>query len=92
MGNLLDILDFVVLLLIVVLALRTVWNKQTSGSGSLALSICTLVVAAIFAIVSYSAYMGIVEVSSSMTRGFFLVVLLILAALLRISWSDKSVA
>jgi hypothetical protein len=92
MTTLLDILDFVVLLLLVVIALRAVWNGLSRGSGSLILSICTLFFSILFAIVSFTVYMGLVRVSSSLTQGIFLVILLIMAALLRSSWAAKSVA
>jgi len=92
MGTLLSILDFVVLLLLVLLVPRTVWKELPRGSGSLVLSICVSLVLIVFAIVSFSSYLGLVEVSSSLTRGIFLVILLGMAALLRLSWVSKPVA
>ena len=44
MGTLLSIADFVVLLLLVVLVLRTMWRELPRDSGSLVLSICVSVV------------------------------------------------
>jgi hypothetical protein len=87
MGTLLGIVDFVVLLLLVVLILRTVWKEQPQGSGSLLLSICVALALIVFATVSFAAYLGLVEVSSSLTRGIFLVILLVMAGLLRLPWS-----
>jgi len=92
MGTLLSIADFVVLLLLVVLVLRTMWRELPRDSGSLVLSICVSVVLIDFAIVSFSAYIGLVEVSSSLTQGIFLVVLLVMAALIRLSWTAKPIA
>ena len=92
MGTLLSIADFVVLLLLVVLVLRTMWRELPRDSGSLVLSICVSVVLLVFAIVSFSAYIGLVEVSSLLTQGIFLVVLLVMAALIRLSWTAKPIA
>jgi hypothetical protein len=92
METLLSIADFVVLLLLVVLVLRTMWRELPRDSGSLVLSICVSVVLIDFAIVSFSAYIGLVEVSSSLTQGIFLVVLLVMAAVIRLSWTAKPIA
>jgi hypothetical protein len=92
MGTLLSIADFVVLLLLVVLVLRAMWRELPRDSGSLVLSICVSVVLLVFAIVSFSAYIGLVEVSSLLTQGIFLVVLLVMAALIRLSWTAKPIA
>ena len=92
MGTLLSILDLLVLILLVLSVLRVVWIELQPGSGSLALSICVGLALAIFATVSLSAYMGLVDVSSALTRGVFLVVLLVMAALLRFAWSGKPLA
>jgi hypothetical protein len=91
MGTLLAILDFVVLLPLVVLVPLTVWKELQRGAGSLVLSICVSLVLIVFAIVSFSSYLGLVEVSSSGTRGIFLVILLGMAAILRLSWVSKPV-
>jgi hypothetical protein len=92
MGTLLSILDFVVLLLLVVLVLFTVWRELSRGSGSLVLSICVSLVLIIFGTVSFAAYLGLVEVSSLLTRVIFLVVLLGMAGLLRLAWAGKPAA
>jgi hypothetical protein len=92
MGTLLNILDFLVVCLLVLSVLRVVWKELQPGSGSLILSICLALVLAIFAIVSLTAYMGLVDVSSTFTRAIFLLILLVMAALLRSAWSSKTVA
>ena len=92
MGTLLGILDLIVLLVLVVLIIRTVWKEQPQGSGSLLLSIFIALALIVFAIVSFAAYLGLVEVSSSLTRGIFLLILLGLAALLRLAWAGKPAA
>jgi hypothetical protein len=92
MSSLLSILDFVVLLLLIVLVSRTVWKGRQHGSGSLILSVFTAVALIVFAIVSFSSYLGLVEVSSALTRGIFLVILIVLAALLRLTWSANPAA
>ena len=89
MGTLLGIVDFIVLLLLVVQVPRTVWKEQPQGFGSRLLSIFIALALIVFAIVSFAAFFGLVEVSSSLTRGIFLVVLLGMAALLRLSWVGK---
>lgn len=89
MATLLGAVDFVVLLLLVVLTLRMVWQKQPAGSGSLILSVFVALALIVFATVSFAAYLGLVEVSSSLTRGIFLVILLALAGLLRLPWGQS---
>lgn len=89
MDTLLDIVDFVVLLLLIVHITRTVWKEQLQGNGSLLLTICIALASAIFAIVSYTSYMGLVAVSSSLTRVIFLVFLLAMVVVVRLSWTSK---
>ena len=91
MGTLLGILDFIVLLLLVVQVPRTVWKEQPYSFGSLLLSIFIALALIVFAMVSSAAFLGLVETSSSLTRGILLVVLLGIAALLRFSWAGKPV-
>jgi hypothetical protein len=89
MGTLLMILDFIVLLLLVVQLPRTVWKEQPQGVGSLLLSIFIALAVIVFAIVSFGAFLGLVAGSSSLMRGIFLLVLLGIAAVLRLSWGGK---
>jgi cytochrome c biogenesis factor len=90
MGTLLGIVDFIVLLLLVVHVPRTVWKEQPQGFGSLLLSIFIALALVVFAIVSFAAFLGLVQASSSLMRGIYLVVLLGMAAVLRLSWMGKS--
>ena len=92
MGTLLSIVDFLVLLLLVLSVLRLVWNKLQAVSGSLVLAICLACALAVVTIVSLSAYIGLVAVSSTLTQGIFLLILLVMAALLRFAWTGKTAA
>jgi hypothetical protein len=87
MGTLLDIFDFIVLLLLFVHLSRAVWR----GSGSMLLTIFISLAAIIFVIVSYTSYLGLVGVLSLLMQGVLLVVLLAMAALVALSWTSKSV-
>lgn len=89
MNTLLSILDFVVLLLLVALVPRTVWKEHPQGTGSLVLSIFIALAVIVFGIVSFSAYLGLIDVSSSLTHGIFVLVLLGMAGLLHLSWRAK---
>jgi len=92
MGTLLGILDFIVLLLLVVQIPRTVWKEQPQGFGSQLLSVFIALAVIVFAIVSFAAFLGLVEASSSLMRGIYLLVLLGMAAVLRLSWVGKQAA
>jgi len=91
MGTLLGIVDFIVLLLLVVQVPRTVWKEQPHDFGSLLLSIFIALALIVFAIVSFAAFLGLVQASSSLMRGIYLLVLLGMAAVLRLSWVGKPV-
>lgn len=92
MNTLLSILDFVVLLLLVISIPRIVLKELRQAAGSMLLTICVLAVLIVFAIVSLSAYVGLIGVSSALTRGIFLVILLLMLAMLRFAWSSKAPA
>jgi cytochrome c biogenesis factor len=91
METLLGIVDFIVLLLLVVQIPRMVWKEQPHDIGSLLLSIFIALALIIFATVSFAAFLGLVQASSSLMRGIYLVVLLGMAAVLRLSWMGKPV-
>ena len=91
MGTLLGIVDFIVLLLLVVQVPRTVWKEQPHDFGSLLLSIFIALALIVFAIVSFAAFLGLVQASSSLMRGIYLLVLLGMAAVLRLSCVGKPV-
>ena len=88
MGTLVSIADFIVLLLFVVYIPRVVRRD----SGSLLLSTLIALAVVIFAIVSFTATAGLIAATSSLTRGIVLVVLLGMAALVRLSEASKPVA
>jgi hypothetical protein len=88
MGTLVSIVDSIVLLLFVVYIPRLVRRE----SGSLLLSTLIALAVVIFAIVSFTANVGLIAATSSLTRGIVLVVLLGMAALVRLSETSKPVA
>jgi hypothetical protein len=88
MGTLISIVDSIVLLLFVVYIPRVVRRD----SGSLLLSILIALAVVIFAMVSFVANAGLIAATSSLTRGIVLVVLLGMAALVRLSEASKPVA
>lgn len=92
MNTLLGILDFVVLLLLVISIPRIVLKELRQAAGSMLLTICVLAVLIVFAVVSLSAYVGLIGVSSGLTRGIFLVILLLMLGTLRFAWSGKPAA
>jgi hypothetical protein len=92
MGTLLGILDFIVLLLIVASALRALRKERPEGSASLVLSLCVALALIVFGTVSITAYLGLVEVVSSLTHVIFLVILLVMAAIISQSWSGEPAA
>jgi len=89
MRTLLDILDFVVLLLLVIHAARRVRGEQPQDRGSLVLSIFVALALIVFAYVSLTAYVGLVGDSSLPTQVIFLVILLLMAAVIRSSWANR---
>jgi hypothetical protein len=92
MSTLLAIVDVIVLVLLVVHVLGRVKKESPQGSGSMLLTICVAVVAIVFAIISFAAYLGLVAASSTMTQVIFLIVLLAMAGILLTSFSSKPVA
>ncbi len=91
MGTLLNVLDFLVLLLLVIQVIRTVSKGQSRDSGSLLLTVCVAVVLIVFATVSFAVYMGLVAVSSSLTQGIFLVILIAMAGIIGVTSKIKAV-
>jgi hypothetical protein len=88
MGTFVSIVDLIVLLLFVAYIPRIVKRY----SGSLVLSIFIAAAIAIFAIVSFTANAGLIANTSSLTRVIVLLVLLAMAALLRLSEANGPVA
>ena len=89
MATLLSILDLIVLLLLIVHVTRTVSMKDP-GVGSLILSIFVALAVIVFATVSLGAYAGLAGESSTFTQVIFLLILLVMAALIGLSWSSAS--
>lgn len=89
MGTILSILDFIILFLLALAVLRAVWKEQQVGSGPLLLTICVALALVVVAFVSFAAYQGLVGVTSSLTQGIFLLILLVMAVLIRFSWTGK---
>jgi hypothetical protein len=92
MTTLIAIVDLVVLLMYLVHIPRFVSNSQARGTGQLVLSVCIAVAIAIFGVVSVVANAGLVAATSSATQAVILLALVVMAALVRVSWSDKSAA
>ena len=91
MGTLIDVGYLLVLVLLIVSIPRMIWKEQRSAV-SLLLTIATALVLIIFATVSFVAYALLVAQSSLAVRVAFLVFLLGMGILVRISWTSKSVA
>ena len=86
------VLNFVylaILLAVVVRVSLAVRNKKRGDFGSLLLSICATLAAAVFALVSLAANSALVQSSSSFTRGLLFGFLVIMAILVRLSWIGK---
>jgi hypothetical protein len=80
MGTLLIILDFVMLLLLIRLVIRSVRKELPPGPGSLVFSLCLALVLIVFGFASFASYLGLVESSSSPMQRIFFVILLVMAA------------
>jgi hypothetical protein len=89
MGTVLTVAYLAVLLVVVIRLSLVVRNKQQQDFGSLLLSVCVTLAAAVFALVSLAANSGLVENSSSFTRGVLLVFVVVMAILVRVSWISK---
>jgi len=89
MGTILSILDVIILLLLALAVLRRIWKEQEHGSGSFLLTICVAAALIVLVLVSLAAFQGLLGVSSSLMQGIFLLILLVMAALIRSSWTGK---
>ena len=92
MNTLLDLLDFIVLVLIVIHLLRRVSAGLGNVPGAPILVICVALVAAFFATVSFTVYMGLVDAASSLMRLVLFAFVVALAAIVGISWTSKQAA
>lgn len=92
MNTLLNLLDFIVLVLIVIHLLRRVSAGLANVPGAPILLICVALVAAFFATVSLTVYMGLVEAADSLMRVVLLAFVAVMAVLVGVSWTSKPVA
>jgi hypothetical protein len=92
MNTLLDLLDLIVLVLIVTHLLRRVSAGLANAPGAPILIFCVALVAAFFAIVSFTTYMGLVDAASSLMRMVLLAFVVLLAVVVGISWTSKQAA
>jgi len=92
MDTILAILDFIILLLLAIQIVRTVSMEPPFGSGSPILSFFVALVLIAFVLISLGAYLGLLAVSSTLTRIIFFVVLLVMVGLLRGSSPAKPAA
>ena len=92
MNALLDVLDFAVLVLIVTLLLRRVWAGLANAPGAPILLICVAVLAALFATISLTVYMGLVDAASWLMRVVLLALAVVLAVVVGVSWTGRPAA
>jgi hypothetical protein len=92
MNTLLNLLDFIVLVLIVIHLLRRVSAGLANTPGAPILTICVAVAAAFFATVSLTVYMGLVDAADSLMRVVLLAFVVGMAVLVGVSWTSKPVA
>jgi hypothetical protein len=92
MNILLNLLDFIVLVLIVIHLLRRVSAGLANAPGAPILIICVALVAAIFATVSFTVYMGLVDAADSLMRVVLLAFVVGMAVLVGVSWTSKPAA
>lgn len=89
MEIILSIVDAIVLLLLIVLIPRSVLRGMSKGPGSLVLSICAAAFAIVFAVVSFTASVRFLE--STAAQIVWVLVLLVMAYIVRVSWTAKPV-
>jgi hypothetical protein len=92
MNTLLNLLDFIVLVLIFIHLLRRVSAGLANAPGAPILVICVALVAAFFATVSLTVYMGLVDAADSLMRVVLLAFVVGMAVLVGVSWTSKPVA
>jgi len=90
MGTVLNFLYFAILFVVVIRISRAVRNKQQRDLGSLLLSICATLAAAVFALVSLAANSALVQSSSLFTRGLLLAFVVVMAIVVRLSWISNA--
>ena len=90
MNTLLSLLDFIVLVLIVIHVVRRVSAGLANAPGAPILVICVALVAAFFATVSFTVYMGLVDAADSLMRVVLLAFVVVLAIVVGASWTSKT--
>ena len=92
MNTLLNLLDFIVLVLIVIHVVRRVSAGLANAPGAPILIICVALAAAFFATVSFTVYMGLVDAADSLMRVVLLAFVAGMAVLVGVSWISKPAA
>jgi hypothetical protein len=92
MNTLLNLLDFIVLVLIMIHLLRGVSAGLANAPGAPILIICVALAAAFFATVSFTVYMELVDAADSLMRVVLLAFVVGMAVLVGVSWTSKPVA
>jgi hypothetical protein len=92
MNTLLDLLDLIVLVSIVVLVVRKVSAGLANAPGAPILVICVALVAAFFATVSLTVYMGLVDAADSLMRLVLLAFVVVLGMVVGAAWTGKATA
>ena len=92
MNTLLNLLDFIVLVLLAIHVLRRVSAGLPKGPGATILMIYLALVVAFLATVSLTVYMGLVDGASSLMRAFLLALVVGMAVLVGVSWRSKPAA
>ena len=88
MDIILSIVDASVLLLLVALVVRSLPRGMSKGLGSLVLSICVAVFGIIFAVVSFTASVRFLQ--SVVAQIVWILVLLVMAYIVRLTWTSSS--
>jgi len=89
MGIISSLVDAIVLLLMIVLIPRSVLKGLSKGPGSLLLSICVTAFVIIFAVVSFTALVNFLQ--STLAQIIWILVLLVMAYVIHISWTHTRV-
>lgn len=92
MNTLLDLLDFIVLVLIVIHLLRRVSTGLANVPGAPILIVCVALAAAFLATVSFTVYIGLVDVASPLMRIVWLAFVVGMAVIVGVSWTSKAAA
>lgn len=92
MNTLLEVLDFLVLVLLVVQVVRWVQTGLADAPGGIILTICVALAVAFLATVSFTVYVGLLESSSVAMRIFYLAVVVAMGLMAAMSRTSKAAA